>query len=148
MKIRFTATRPANAPADVLFDVITDYAAYPTFNSAVVAARVLRRDDTGGEFTADRRTRIGKQVHAYDRYQRDRDLIVERTYDGLPTARSVWTIRAVDAEHSTLSIDAAQELPWPVGLVMKPLLRRLFYGINFTPFIQQAERRHRHATTA
>jgi hypothetical protein len=26
-------------------------------------------------------------------------------------------------------------------LVMKPLLRRLFYGINFDPFIREAQRR-------
>jgi hypothetical protein len=26
-------------------------------------------------------------------------------------------------------------------MVLKPFLRKLFYGINFTPFIQEAERR-------
>ena len=26
---------------------------------------------------------------------------------------------------------------------MKPLLKHLFYGINFTPFIEEAERRER-----
>jgi hypothetical protein len=29
------------------------------------------------------------------------------------------------------------------GLVLRPFLRRLFYGINFTPFIHEAERRAR-----
>jgi hypothetical protein len=78
---------------------------------------------------------------AYDRYERHRDLVVERTYEGSPSARSTWAIHPVDARHSTLTIDAAQDLPWPVGLVLKPFLRRLFYGINFTPFIQEAEQR-------
>jgi len=27
------------------------------------------------------------------------------------------------------------------GTVMKPVLERLFHGINFTPFIEEAERR-------
>ena len=27
------------------------------------------------------------------------------------------------------------------GILMKPALKHLFYGINFTPFIEQAERR-------
>jgi hypothetical protein len=44
-------------------------------------------------------------------------------------------------QHSTLTVDAAQTMPLLKGLVMKPFLRRIFYGINFTPFIQEAERR-------
>jgi hypothetical protein len=27
------------------------------------------------------------------------------------------------------------------GFLMKPALKKLFYGINFTPFIEEAERR-------
>jgi ribosome-associated toxin RatA of RatAB toxin-antitoxin module len=141
MHIHFHDTRPANASAAVLFEVITDYAAYPRFNSAVTDVRIVRQDDAGAEFVADRRTRILKRVRAYDRYERHRDLVVERTYEGSPSARSTWTIHPIDNRRSTLTIDAAQDLPWPVGLVMKPFLRRLFYGINFTPFIQEAEQR-------
>jgi ribosome-associated toxin RatA of RatAB toxin-antitoxin module len=145
MQIRFRDTRPADAPAAILFEVITDYAAYPRFNSAVTDVRVVHKDDTGAEFVAVRTTRIAKQVRAYDRYDHHRDLTVERTYAGNATARSTWTIRPVGHDRCTLTIDAAQDLPWPVGLVMKPLLRRLFYGINFTPFIAEAERRARAA---
>jgi hypothetical protein len=36
-------------------------------------------------------------------------------------------------------------MPLLPGLVMKPLLRRLFYGVNFTPFIHEAERRAKEA---
>ena len=47
----------------------------------------------------------------------------------------------INASHSTLTIDAAQTMPLLKGLVMNPFLRRIFYGINFTPFIQEADRR-------
>ena len=56
---------------------------------------------------------------------------VERTHEG----SSACTIHPVDAHHSTLPIDASQRM-WPVrGLMMRPLLKKLFYAINFTPFI-------------
>ena len=87
-------------------------------------------------------------MRAYDRYRHQPDLVVERTYENLPSAVSTWTIRPVDGGACTLTITASQDLPWPVGLVMKPLLRRIFYGINFTPFIREAERRARQAPSA
>jgi ribosome-associated toxin RatA of RatAB toxin-antitoxin module len=145
MEIHFNDTRPAAASAQTLFDVVTDYAHYPDFNSALVHVDVVRKDGAGAEFVAARKTKIGKQVRAFDRYERNGDLIVERTYDGNETARSTWTIHATDDGHCTLSIDAVQRMPRLQGLVMKPLLRRLFYGINFTPFIEEAERRERAA---
>jgi len=36
MNIHFNHTEPADAPAETLFEVITDYAGYPRFNPAVV----------------------------------------------------------------------------------------------------------------
>jgi hypothetical protein len=33
------------------------------------------------------------------------------------------------------------------GMLMKPALKKLFYGINFTPFIEEAERRANDVTT-
>jgi ribosome-associated toxin RatA of RatAB toxin-antitoxin module len=143
MRIHFNETRPANASAATLFEVITDYPAYSQFNSAVTNVRLVRKDDVGAEFVADRTTKIGKNVHAYDRYERHRDMIVERTYEGTPTARSTWTIHPVDADHCTLTIDAVQDMSTLPGLIMKPLLRHMFYKINFTPFIGEAERRAR-----
>jgi ribosome-associated toxin RatA of RatAB toxin-antitoxin module len=141
MDIHFNDTRTADAPAATLFEVITDYPAYPSFNSALIRVRVVKKDDTGAEFVADRKTKIGKRVRAYDRYERHQDLIIERTYEGSSSARSTWTIHPVDAGHSTLTIDASQQMGPVRGLVMRPLLKKLFYGINFTPFIQEAERR-------
>jgi ribosome-associated toxin RatA of RatAB toxin-antitoxin module len=143
MEIHFNHTAPASVAAETLFDVITDYADYPRFNTAVVKVTVVSKDAHGAEFLADRRTRIGKQVRAFDRYARHGDLVIERTYGLGSTGRSTWTIHPVDAGHCTLEIDASMTLPPLQGLVMRPFLRRLFYRINFTPFIQEAERRAR-----
>ena len=145
MNIRFEDTRRAEASAATLFEVITDYRSYPRFNAAVTGVRVVRKDDAGAEFVADRKTRIGRRVRAYDRYDCHRDLVVERTYEGSPSARSTWTIHPVDAEHSTLTIAAAQRMGPVRGWLMKPFLKRLFYRINFTPFIHEAERRTKEA---
>jgi ribosome-associated toxin RatA of RatAB toxin-antitoxin module len=142
MNIHFNDTRSANASAATLWEVITDYSSYPKFNSAVINVRVANKDDAGAEFLADRKTRIGKTVRAYDRYeQHGRDLVVERTYEGNPSARSTWRIHAVNANRSTLTIDATLGIDPVRGVLMKPALKRMFYGINFTPFIDEAERR-------
>jgi ribosome-associated toxin RatA of RatAB toxin-antitoxin module len=141
MNIHFNHTEPADAPAETLFEVITDYAGYPRFHPAVIKVTVAARNENGAEFVADRRTRIGKKVRAFDRYERHGDLVIERTYGPKSTAQSTWTIHPIDADHCTLTIDASMTMPLLPGLVMKPLLRRLFYGINFTPFIHEAKRR-------
>jgi ribosome-associated toxin RatA of RatAB toxin-antitoxin module len=142
MNIHFNDTRPANASAATLWEVITDYSSYPKFNSAIIDVRVAKHDDSGAEFVADRKTRIGKTVRAYDRYHHQgRDLVVERTYEGNASARSTWTIHPVDANRCTLTIDATQGIDPVRGVLMKPALKQLFYGINFTPFIEEAERR-------
>jgi len=141
MNIHFNHTEPVNASAQTLFDVITDYASYPSFNSALIRVEVVSKDEQGAEFVADRKTKIGKQVRAYDRYELNGDLVVERTYDGNESARSTWTVHPVDENTSTLTIDASQSMGPVRGVLMKPALKHLFYGINFTPFIEEAERR-------
>jgi hypothetical protein len=60
--------------------VITDYAGYPRFNPAVVKMTVVAKHENGAEFIAKRKTTIAKQVRAFDRYERDGDLIIKRTY--------------------------------------------------------------------
>jgi hypothetical protein len=111
--------------AATLVEVITDYPGYPDFNPALMQVRVIKHDDTGTGFVADRKTRIGKQVRAYDRYERHQDLVVERSYEGSASARSTWTIHPVDASHSTLTIDASQSMRPVRGLVMRPFLKTL-----------------------
>jgi ribosome-associated toxin RatA of RatAB toxin-antitoxin module len=141
MDIHFNHTEPVHAPAETLFEVITDYAGYPRFNPAVVKMTVVAKDQNGAEFVAKRKTRIAKQVRAFDRYERHPDLTIKRTYGPTSEAQSTWTIHRIDAGHSKLTIDASTTMPLLPGLVMKPLLRRLFYGINFSPFIEEAQRR-------
>ena len=141
MNIHFNHTEPVEAPAEVLFGVITDYASYPSFNSALIKVEVVAKDESGAEFLADRKTKIGKQVRAFDRYEVNGNLVVERTYDGNESARSTWTVHPVDDSHCTLTIDAAQSIGLIRGLVMRSALKHLFYTMNFTPFIHEAERR-------
>jgi Polyketide cyclase / dehydrase and lipid transport len=72
MNVHFNDTRPANASAETLFEVITDYANYPSFNSPLIHVNVVRKDESGAEFIADRKTKIGKKVRAFDRYKAQR----------------------------------------------------------------------------
>jgi ribosome-associated toxin RatA of RatAB toxin-antitoxin module len=137
-------TQWADASAETLFEVITDYINYPQFNSALIKVDVVKKDQDGAEFVADRKTKIGEQVHAWDRYERNGDFVVERTYEGVDGA-STWTIHPVDEGHSTLTIDAAQSMGPVRGSVMRPFLKKIFYGINFTPFIEEPERREKAA---
>jgi hypothetical protein len=138
MKIDFNDTKPANASAQMLFDVLTDYTAYPSFNSRITGMTVVRKDQGGAEFAADRKTLINKQARAFDRHQRNGDFV------GTPAGvdgSSTWTVHAVDAGHSTLTIDGTMNvglLPW---LVMKLALKRILYEMDFNPFIQETERR-------
>ena len=128
MAIHFNHTEPVKAPTETMFEVITDYAGYPRFNPAVVKMTVVAKDENGAEFIAIRKTRIAKQGRAFDRYERHGDLVIKRTYGPESAARSTWTIHPVDAGHSTLTIDASTAVPFVPGLVMRPLLRRLFYA--------------------
>jgi len=144
MNIHFNDTQSAEASADTLFEVITDYVNYPSFNSALIKVDVVKQDQAGAEFVADRKTKIGEQVHAWDSYERNGDFVIERTYEGVDGA-STWRIHPVDEGHSTLTIDAAQSMGPVRGTIMRPFLKKIFYGINFTPFIEEAERREKAA---
>jgi hypothetical protein len=145
MNIHFNDTQSADASAETLFEVITDYVNYPRFNSALIKVDVVRKDREGAEFLADRKTKIGEQVHAFDHYDHNGDFVIERTYTGVDGA-SKWTIHPVDENHATLTIDAAQTMGAVRGTLMRPFLKRIFYGINFTPFIEEAERRSSETT--
>jgi hypothetical protein len=140
MNVHFKDTQPAEAPGEVLFSVLTDYVNYPNFNPSVTNVTVLKKDDEGAEFLADRKTKIGKQAHAFDRYGRDGDLVVKRTYAGIDGS-STWTVRPVDATRSTLTIDGTMTVGVLRGLLMRLFLSRILYGTDFKPFIEEAERR-------
>jgi ribosome-associated toxin RatA of RatAB toxin-antitoxin module len=142
MLIHFNHEELVAAPAHMLFQVLTDYERYPQFNSVVTTVDVAWKNDSGAEFRAGRKTRVEKNASALDRYSHDdAGYTIERTYGSATDARSTWTVRSIDASRSTFGIDASMSMPWMKGIIMRPLLRRLFYGINFGPFIAEAERR-------
>jgi ribosome-associated toxin RatA of RatAB toxin-antitoxin module len=142
MLIHFNHTETTDAPAHTMFDVLTDYMHYPQFNPAVTTVEVAWKNDDGAEFRAGRKTRVEKNACAIDRYLHDDgSYVIERSYGNDTDARSTWTVRPIDETHCAFGIDAAMTLPFLKGVIMKPLLRHLFYGINFTPFIAEAERR-------
>jgi hypothetical protein len=101
----------------------------------------VAKDQNGAEFVAKRKTRIAKQVRAFDRYERQRDFTIKRTYGPKSKAQSTWTIHRVGCPPLHAHDRCLDYMPLLPGLVMKPLLRRLFYGINFSPFIHEAQRR-------
>jgi ribosome-associated toxin RatA of RatAB toxin-antitoxin module len=53
MDIHFNHTEPVDAPAETLFEVITDYAGCPRFNPAVVKTTVVAKDQNGAELLAE-----------------------------------------------------------------------------------------------
>jgi hypothetical protein len=133
MNIHFSDTRPAGVPAATLFEVISGHpSSHPDFDPALIQVRVVKQDDTGAEFVADRKTKISNRVRAYDRYERDQDFVVERAYEGPASARSTRTIHPVHASHCMLTIDASQAMGPVRGQMMRPFLTKLFYGISFT----------------
>jgi hypothetical protein len=92
-----------DAPAGTLFEVIIDYAGYPRFNPAVAKIMVVAKDENGAEFIAIRKTRIAKQVRAFDRY--------ERTETSSSSGPTVPNQRLDRRGPSTLSIPAARPSP-------------------------------------
>lgn len=138
MHFAFHDTRSAQASAAVLFEVLTDYAAYPRFDTAVTDVRLVSKDDVGAEFVARRRFRTSRWVRAYDRYRLHRDLVVERTFAGHPTACCTWTIHPVDLWRSVLTVEESRHLT---------SLRRSLGRARVTPFIHEAERRAKETRT-
>ena len=78
MNIHLNDTRSADAPAGTLFEVMTDYPSYPDFDPTLIHVTVISQDDTGAEFVANRKIKIGKLVRAHGRYERDQDFVVGR----------------------------------------------------------------------
>jgi Polyketide cyclase / dehydrase and lipid transport len=128
-----------------LFEVITRYGNYPSFNPSVTGVTVLGQDESGAEFLAGWKTRIGKQAHAFHRCEVNGTVFgVERTYhgiDGSPT----WTARSAGQGRSTLTIAGSMRVWLLRGLVMKLFLKRILYATDFRPFIEEGERRDQQA---
>jgi hypothetical protein len=66
--------------------VVTDHVGYPRFNLAVAKVTVVATDEHGAAFVAARKTRVAKQVRAFDRYERHRGLVIKPTKEGDPAS--------------------------------------------------------------
>lgn len=141
MNIRFNDTQPANAAAQTLFEVLTDYASYPSFNPAVTDVAVMRKDGHGAEFRATMKRKIGKHAHVFDQYEIGGTVFtIQRTYDSIDGS-SAWIARSAGDGRSTLTINGTMRFPLLRGLVMKLLSKQIMHQTDFKPFIEEAERR-------
>jgi hypothetical protein len=93
-----------------LFEVITDYGNYPSFSTSVTDVAVLGQDESGAEFPAGPKTKIGKQTHAFDRCEVNGTVFgVERTYHGIDGS-STWIVRPAGQGRPTLTIDGSMKV--------------------------------------
>jgi hypothetical protein len=83
--------------------VFTDYGNGPGFNLSVIDVAVLSQDESGAEFAAGPKTKIGKQAHAFDRCEvNGTGLGVGRTYHRIDGS-STWIVRPVGQGRPTLT---------------------------------------------
>jgi len=135
MLIKLRHTELVAASPEHLFEVLTNYPAYPQSNPNVISARVIHRDDQTAEVEAERKTLIGPKVRFTDTFAPRPLLQFSRCYANNPTAKSLWTVEPAFNGQSYFTISAEMTLPFFQGIVMRPLLKRMFYKINFPPFI-------------
>jgi ribosome-associated toxin RatA of RatAB toxin-antitoxin module len=141
MRVRFERSVTVAVDATCLFDVITDYDAYPAFVPAVASTTVVARGDDGAEVVVGWTTRLRQESRFRDRYTRADETRIERELAGNESAATVWTIRAVDTGHSTLILVASLDAPWIVRLLLAPMLARAVDRTNLAPFVAEALRR-------
>ena len=141
MDIRFQRTELVDAPPRRMFGVLTDYEAYPRINRFVTNVRVLHRDTWSASVVADRRTPIERRVRFVDAYATPPLLQLERRYASNATAMSTWMVEPAFGGRSYFTITARMMVPGPLGLLLCPLLWRMFNRINFAPFIHAAQAR-------
>jgi hypothetical protein len=99
--------------AKMLSVVITDYGNYPGFNPSVTDVAVLSLDESGAEFLAGRKTRIGKTCTCSTTAKpTEASFGIERTYDGVDGS-STWTVRSAGEGRSALTIDGTMRVSLP-----------------------------------
>jgi ribosome-associated toxin RatA of RatAB toxin-antitoxin module len=140
MHIRFQRTELVNADPDRLWHILTDYESYPRTNRLVKYTRVLHRDVHGAEVEADRKVFFEPHTHFFDTYAAPPLRQLERHYAKSNGMRSVWTVEPANGGRAYFTIVADAELPPVIGWLMRPVLARIFYRLNFPTFIRAAER--------
>jgi hypothetical protein len=100
---------------------------------------VVRKDERGAEFAADRKTKTGKKVRAFATSATETSSSKGRTRGATRPDRRGRSIRSTTATARSTSTRRRAWVPaWDRD---ETALKRLFYRINFTPFITEAERR-------
>jgi len=128
-------------PARV-FGLLTDYPAMKELFPVVHQIEVVRRERNEVEIIVKRSTTIGRTVHFIDYYAPAPLMQFERHYlqvEGGMKAKSLWTVEPAWNGCAYFTILSEAKLPFFPGIVMRPLLMRMFYGINFPPVIRAAE---------
>jgi|SRR5215472_18351508 len=139
MHLRFKRTEMVNADADRLWRILTSYETYPDSNPLVTSVRVLHRDATGADVEANRKVLIGPHVRFHDTYAPPPLRQFERDYPSNRGMHSVWTVEPAAGGRAYFTIVADADLPPVVGWLMRPLLARMFFNLNFPTFIRAAE---------
>jgi uncharacterized protein YndB with AHSA1/START domain len=140
---RFTLVRTADAPAETVFDVLTDYRAYPDFTS-------LRRAELERE-GAPERNGVGaiRKLYAVGPplreeiigYERPRELSY-RLLSGAPVRDHVGTVRLQPYGEGTqvsYSLETYPAIPIPsfaLLAVVRPIIGQMLNGV-----VAEAERR-------
>jgi hypothetical protein len=138
MLVHCQHTELVDATPEQLFAVLTDYANYPRSNPQVLKTVVKRRDANGAEVYAERNTPIAKKVTFIVAYAPPPLLQFVRRYDGQDGASSTWTVEPAFGGRSYFTIVADMRLPFLPGVFLWPILKRMFYPLNFPPFIRAA----------
>ena len=146
MLIHFQHTELVVVSPQQLFAVLTDYQAYPASNPKVVSAAVIGQHGNQVEVQTQRRTLIGKHARFTDTYAPTPLLQFVRRYAGHETAISTWTVEPAFGGQAYFTITAEMTVPFVQGILLYPILKRMFYPLNFPPFIRAAQRSGKHET--
>ena len=138
MHIHCQHTELVDTTPERLFAVITDYANYPRSNPLVLKTVVKRQDAGGAEVYTERKTPVDKKVTFIDTYAPAPLLQFTRRYVGEETASSTWTVEPAFGGRCYFTIVADVRLPFFPGVFLRPILKRMFYPLNFPTFIHAA----------
>jgi len=98
------------------------------------------------EVQAQRRTLIGKHVRFTDTYAPKPLLQFVRRYADNDTAISTWTVEPAFGGQAYFTITAEMTVPFLKGVLLHPILKRMFYHLNFPTFIRAAQALGHHET--
>jgi hypothetical protein len=138
MLIHCQRTELVESTPEELFGVLTDYANYPRVNPQVLKTVVKHQDAHAARVYAERTTPVGKKVTFIDTYATPPLRQFTRRYVGEDSSSSVWTVEPAFGGRCYFTIVADMRVPFFPGIFLWPILKRMFYPLNFPPFIRAA----------